>query len=132
MNRCMHFGAGLTVAAFAIALPVAAQTLRREAPADVKPARMTVTQPPEIQLDGNADRLSPGARIRDLNNMVVLSASLAGRTLPVVYRRDAAGLVHEVWILTEDEYAKVNSVGAGTDAARKVAEVLALIFGTRP
>ncbi|MBE7940880.1 MULTISPECIES: hypothetical protein [Ramlibacter] len=132
MNRCMHFGAGLTLAALAMSLPVAAQTMRREAPVDVKPARMTVTQAPEIQLDGTADRLSPGARIRDLNNMVVLSATLAGTTVPVVYRRDAAGLVHEVWILTEDEYAKVTSVGSGSDAARKVAQVLALIFGTRP
>ena len=108
-----------------------AQGLQRSAPADVTLGRLTVTAPPEITLDGKADRLSPGARIRDLNNMLVLSGGLVGKSLPVVYRRDGAGLVHEVWELTEAEYAKLGGAGSGTDGARRFAELLALIFGAR-
>jgi hypothetical protein len=40
-------------------------------------------------MDGKPDRLSPGSRIRDLNNLLVLSASITGQDIPVVYRRDA-------------------------------------------
>jgi len=107
---------------------VFAQGIVREAPADVRPARMTVAAPPEIALDGKADRLSPGARIRNTQNLVVLSGSLAGQTVPVVYRRDAAGLVHEAWILTEDEYARL--AGAGNDPSALV-NLLASVFGAR-
>src|SRR5262245_13219504 len=95
---------GLSLAAAA----VCAQTVVREAPKDVKPAIIAVSAtPPVITVDGNADRFSPGARVRDRNNMLVLSGALAGQTLYTVYRRDGAGLVHEVWLLDEQEYAKV-------------------------
>src|SRR3954452_7920634 len=107
MNRCLSsrvrtvLFALATLAALAPVLlptPAVAQGIMREAPKDVVLAQMAVGAPPEILIDGKADRLSPGYRIRDLNNMLVLSASLAGTTMPVVYRRDAAGLVHEVWM----------------------------------
>jgi len=117
-------------AAVLAAASTAAQIVR-EAPADVRPGRMAVTTPPEITLDGKTDRLSPGARIRDTRNMLVLSGSLAGQTVPVVYRRDAAGLVHEVWLLTAEEYDKLASVGEGTENARRLNQVLGTIFGTR-
>ncbi|MEJ7928756.1 hypothetical protein WG922_02105 [Ramlibacter sp. AN1015] len=113
--------------------PAAAPTFVREAPRDVRPARMKVTLPPQITLDGTADRLSPGARIRDTRNMLVLSGSLAGRELPVVYRRDAAGLVHEAWLLTEAEYARLGGSGSTGDAeaVRQFQVLLATIFGAR-
>jgi hypothetical protein len=82
-------------------------------------------------MDGKPDRLSPGARIRDLNNMLVLSGGLVGKTIPVVYRRDAAGLVHEVWILTADEYSKLGGAGSSPDGYKRFNELLALIFGAR-
>ncbi|WP_427913805.1 hypothetical protein ACPWT1_02275 [Ramlibacter sp. MMS24-I3-19] len=107
---------------------VLAQVVVREAPADVRPARMSVATPPEITLDGHAARLSPGARIRNTQNLVVLSGSLAGQTVPVVYRRDGAGLVTDAWILTDDEYARVG--GAGGDASL-LARMLASVFGAR-
>ena len=109
-----------------------AQGIVREAPADVRPARMAVDTPPDITLDGKADRLSPGARIRDVQNMLVLSGNLAGQTVPVVYRRDGAGLVHEVWLLTEDEYARVAPTADGSaDGSVRFARMLGLVFGSR-
>jgi hypothetical protein len=108
----------------------AQESIRREAPKDVVLAKMSVSLPPLIQMDGKDDRLSPGARIRDTRNMLVLSASLAGQTVPVVYKRDAAGLVHEVWMLTADEYKQLGGASGNGDAAKFI-ELLALIFGAR-
>ncbi len=112
--------------------PAAAQGIVREAPKDVRPARMVVTAAPQITLDGKPDRLSPGSRIRDLNNMLVLSAGITGQDIPVVYRRDAAGLVHEAWILTPDEYRRLGGVDpSSAEGYKRLAELLALIFGAR-
>jgi hypothetical protein len=109
-----------------------AQGMRREAPKDVVLGQLVVTAPPQITLDGKPDRLSPGSRIRDLNNMLVLSAGIVDKPLPVVYRRDAAGLVHEVWILTDDEYRKLGGVASGTpDGHQRFMELLDIIFGAR-
>jgi len=129
MNRWIRIF--LTACALSAGI-AAAQGIRREAPKDVVPGRLVVTAPPQIALDGKPDRLSPGSRIRDLNNMLVLSAGVVGKDLPVVYRRDAAGLVHEVWLLTEDEYDKLSGVAAGSaEGHKRFAELLAIIFGAR-
>ena len=130
-----HAFAALALLAGALtSLPpsAAAQGIVREAPKDVRPARMVVTAAPQITIDGKPDKLSPGARIRDLNNMLVLSAGITGQDIPVVYRRDAAGLVHEAWILTPDEYRRVGGVDASNaEGYKRLNELLALIFGAR-
>ena len=137
MNRCMKsrvktaFAAVLAGLTLTFALGASAQGIKRDAPKDVVLGKIVVTAPPEITLDGKPDRLSPGSRIRDLNNMLVLSGTVVGKTLPVVYRRDAAGLVHEAWILTEDEYTKLGGAGSGSNGAQRFIELLALIFGAR-
>jgi hypothetical protein len=141
MNRCTRSRIGAVLAALALSagpllLPASAafaQGIVREAPKDVKPGRMVITAPPEITLNGKPDRLSPGSRIRDLNNMLLLSASVVGKELPVVYRRDSAGLVHEVWVLTPDEYRKVGGDNAdgSADGYKRFIELLNLIFSLR-
>lgn len=140
MNRCNPLRARLLLAAsmalaglsFTYISNAQAQGIQRSAPKDVVLGQLTVTTPPQVTLDGKPDRLSPGSRIRDLNNMLVLSGGIAGQTLPVVYRRDAAGLVHEVWILTADEYRKLGGVASGSpDGYQRFNELLALIFGAR-
>ncbi|MCC2634716.1 MAG: hypothetical protein K0S48_2602 [Ramlibacter sp.] len=108
-------------------------SLRREAPRDVKPAVITVSAtPPIILVDGVADRFSPGARIRDRNNMLVLTGQLAGKTLYTVYRRDASGMVHEVWLLNQEEYAKVGGVSTGDPQGYlRFYELLNLVWSAR-
>jgi hypothetical protein len=138
MNRCIESRgrAALLACALLAGLPLvsispaAAQGFVREAPKDVKRGRLTVTAPPEVTLDGKPDRLSPGARIRGLNNLLVMSGTVVGQDLPVVYRRDAAGLIHEAWILTPAEYAKLSGSDSLTGNER-FNELLALIFGAR-
>ena len=130
MNRWTHLFLG---AALCGALAAQAQVVVREAPKDVKPAMMAVSAtPPVVAMNGQPDRLSPGVRIRSTSNLLVLPATLAGQTVPTVFRRDAAGLVHEVWLLTPEEYAKVGGTDAGSpDGYKRFAELLAAIFGAR-
>ncbi len=123
----------LAATAFAAAA-LAQEAVTRTPPPDVKPARLQVTSPPQVLLDGKPDRLSPGARIRDTRNLLVLSGNLAGQTLPVLYRREFGGQLHDVWILTPEEYAKVSGVAADLDSLdghKRFAELLELIWKAR-
>jgi hypothetical protein len=130
MNRWISGAcAALTLAA----TTAFAQTVMRDAPRDVKPAIIGVSAtPPVITLDGKADRLSPGVRIRDRNNMLTLTGGLAGKTLYTVYRRDSMGLVHEVWLLSPEEYEKVGGKNIGDpEGYKRFAELLDLIWAAR-
>ncbi len=83
----------------------------RPFPAGTQRGTLQVTQPPEVLLNGKHARLSPGARIRGENNLLLLSGSLVGKSLVVNYVRDAQGMVHEVWLLNAAE-ARQNMPGA--------------------
>ena len=82
---------------------MAAEPAVRPFPAAAVRASMVVTQPPEILIDGQPARLSPGARIRGANNMLVMSGSIVGKLYLVNLVREHTGLVHDVWILTPAE-----------------------------
>jgi hypothetical protein len=106
MNRCLKSFAALLISLGSAVLPApsTAQTPAvRPFPANALRGTLVVTTPPAVTLDGQADRLAPGARIRNTQNLLALSANLAGQELTVNYVRDGAGLIHEVWILTADE-----------------------------
>lgn len=76
----------------------------RQFPAQALRGTLVVQQPPVITMDGAPARFSPGSRIREPNNMFVLSAALIDREkMTVNYTLEANGLVHDVWILTEAE-----------------------------
>ena len=125
MNRCKNLLNSVVLAAFgAVLVPAAlfsssatAQTAQipntqneaanggRNFPVGTLRGQFMVVNYPEIQLDGKAERLSPGGRIMSANRMLVMPASITGQNLLVNYTRDAAGLVREVWILTPDEAA---------------------------
>jgi hypothetical protein len=110
MNRCLLRLALTGCLSFACCGFANAQVDPQRIPpmkSNAVPAVMEVKVPPEITLDGKAERLSPGARIRARNNLLILSGALVGQLLPVRYLRDSSGLVHEVWILTEAEITAV-------------------------
>jgi len=86
-----------------------AQTVGRPIPAHAQRGALEVTQPPNVLLNGQPDRLSPGARIRSDNNLLTLSSTLVGRTLVVRYVREPHGQIHEVWILTAAEAQQSHS-----------------------
>lgn len=104
MLRC---ASGALLGALAIMLAPAAQAqLARPFPSNALRGELVVTQPPEVLLNGQAARLSPGSRIRGQNNMLQLSGGLVGQKLVVNYTLDPLGLVHNVWVLTDDEKAR--------------------------
>ncbi|MBI5721776.1 MAG: hypothetical protein HZC37_29230 [Burkholderiales bacterium] len=94
----------LAAAAF-VALPAAAQQ-PRNFPATALRGEIVLLQPPELLLNGRPARLSPGARIRGENNMMMVSGALANQRLLVHYTVDLSGLLGEVWVLTADERAR--------------------------
>ena len=123
MNRC-NFGfpllhgrcqrsvlAALALAAALTAAPATAQVVDatsqmhavRNFPPGTLQGKLVVQAPPQVLLDGKPDRLSPGSRIRSERNMLVMSGAIVGQELAVNYTRDAAGLIHEVWVLSPAE-----------------------------
>jgi hypothetical protein len=110
MNRCSPSRLNRARLALVIAANLAllqghalGQTVGRPIPPQALRGTLVVVQPPDIVLNGQPERLSPGARIRATNNLLVLSGTLVGQALEVRYVREPQGQVHEVWILTEAE-----------------------------
>ena len=116
MNRCLTAGtarflASLSLTAVVIGVtaitastaPAQAQTAQREFPKKALRAMMVVTSPPQITLNGTLERLSPGARIKSVNNTLLMSGQLVGQSVLVNYVRDPQGMIHEVWVLSEQE-----------------------------
>ena len=100
-----YFISGLFFSSSAVA-----QTVRSFPVAAVR-GNIAFKSPPQIEVDGKADRLSPGARIRDEQGMLAMTGALEGKAFVVNFRREAAtGMVHEVWLLSAEE-AKVKLAG---------------------
>ena len=94
----------VVVGMLGLCLPVLAQ-LQRQFPPTALRGEVEFGQPPEVRLNSEPWRLSPGTRIRDLNNMLVLSGSLVGSRHVVHYTIEAPGQIKDVWILRADEIA---------------------------
>ena len=93
------------VAIVLLAGSAAASAQLRTIPADAKRAQMSHVQEMIVEVDGKRERLAPGAQIRDVNNLVLLPAALPAGS-QVKYRRDGAGMVRQVWILSPQEAAQ--------------------------
>jgi hypothetical protein len=132
MNRCISWAAAALLA-LSLHATASAQVIVRDAPKDVKPAILHVVTPQDVKINDKMERFSPGARVRDLNNMLVLPGSLVGKSVYTVYKREGmTNYVHEVWLLTEDEYKRLGGADAGTpDGYKRFAELLNLIFAAR-
>ena len=98
------FAVIFAAAAFAAAGTALAQL--RSIPDDAKRAQMRYVREMIVELDGDRVQLSPGSQIRSIENRIVLPSSLPQDSVLVKYMTDAAGLVHRVWILTQEEAAK--------------------------
>jgi hypothetical protein len=86
------------VPAYGRAIPLPVQSLRGE---------IVFGQPPEVTLNGKEARLAPGARIRDLDNRLLLSGNVVGQKFKVNYVADTYGLLMNVWLLGPAEVAQL-------------------------
>ena len=96
---------GVVLAFPLLSLPALAQGMVRSFPQQALRGTLTVTAPPAVLLDGRPEQLSPGARIRNPQNMLVMSGTLVGVPLVVNFTRESSGLIHEVWLLSPQEAA---------------------------
>ncbi|SRR5690349_18279741 len=82
-----------------------AQAQLRTIPDAAKRGEMSHVQEMLVAIDGAAQRLSPGAQIRDASNRLIVPAALPAGSL-VKYTVDNEGMVYRVWVLTPEEAAK--------------------------
>jgi hypothetical protein len=61
---------------------------------------------PLMKIGDNVYRLSPGSRIFNQQNLIIMPASLQVQTAPVMYMLDMSGDLSRVWLLTGDEAAR--------------------------
>jgi hypothetical protein len=78
----------------------------RQFPPKAVRATMHVLDVSDVTMNGKPERLSPGVRMHNFNNSLVLTGALVGQTMVVNYVREAGGLIHDVWILNEAEIAQ--------------------------
>ena len=79
----------------------------RSIPEDAKRGVMRHVEGMAVEIDGKAQRLAPGARVRNESNLIVVPMAIPPGT-PVKYRLDGEGMVREVWFLTPKEAAQAD------------------------
>ena len=88
-----------------LALPATAQ-VQRNFSAKALRGEVVFGTPPQVTLNGKPARLAPGARIRDANNMLLMSGTLVGGKALVHYTTELEGMLQDVWILSPAEAAR--------------------------
>ena len=101
MLRC-----ALTAATLVACASAAVAQAPRNFPATALRGEIVVTAPPELLLNKRPARLAPGARIRTVDNMLVMSGAALNQHLVVNYTLDLQGQLLEVWILNPAELAR--------------------------
>lgn len=110
MKRCL-LAAGVCLLG-ALSLPPQTATAQSEPGHRVFPAQalrgeLIVSAAPDVVLNGKADRMAPGARLRGPTGMVHTPASVTGQRLTVHYTREATtGLLMDIWVLNAVELAR--------------------------
>ena len=95
-------GLAVTMAQAQAAPPIG----HRSFPPQALRGELWVGAPPLAQLNGQPERLAPGARIRGEDNLLRLPTQLTGRAWLVHYTREpSSGLLMDVWILNRAEMA---------------------------
>jgi hypothetical protein len=90
--------------ALILSFAAAAAAQLRTIPPEAKPGTLRHMADLLVELDGQPQRLSPGAQIRDPDNRLVLPASIT-ESIQVRYLIDGTGNVHRAWILSPQERA---------------------------
>lgn len=78
----------------------------RTFPANAKRGALSAGVYPQVTIDGQVQRLSPGAKILSKQNLIVMLPTLMNNVYTVNYTVDQLGLIDKVWILTDEELAQ--------------------------
>lgn len=97
MYRCV-------LLSLALSAPIAASAqMQRNFPYNALRGEITVSDPPEVRVNGQSARLAPGARLRGPDNLLLVSGALIGQRFAAHYTVDTLGLVKDVWVLRAEE-----------------------------
>ena len=104
MYRCAVRSSVVAIAAFGLVACASAQS--RAFPQNTLRGAIVFNADRQLTLNGRDTSLTPGARVRNQQNMIVLPETLVGAKWLVNYTFDMGGAqVRDVWILTPDEAA---------------------------
>lgn len=91
-----------------LALAGATQALaERTFPEQAKRGDLKAYEYPSMKIGDRVYRLSPGSRIFNEQNLIIMPASLQVQTAPVMYMLDMSGDLSRLWLLTGEEAATV-------------------------
>jgi hypothetical protein len=97
MYRCV-------LLALALSAPfLASAQVQRNFPHNALRGEITMSDPPDVLLNGRSARLAPGARLRGPDNLLLVSGALTGQRFVAHYTVDTLGLVKDVWVLRPEE-----------------------------
>ncbi|MEJ7929945.1 hypothetical protein WG922_08170 [Ramlibacter sp. AN1015] len=111
-------------ATLSLAAAASAQAPVRIAPHDVQVGRAVVDGASTLRVDGAEHALAPGARVHLAARGASTPRTALAEELPVLFRRDASGAVHELWLLTEADYERLSRTRGREDLDKAIAQIL--------
>ncbi len=100
----------IRLACFAAILVLAGATqalAERNFPEQAKRGNMQAYKYPSMKISDKVYRLSPGCRIFNRHNLIIMPASLQVQTGSVMYMLDMSGDLSRIWLLTVEEAARL-------------------------
>jgi hypothetical protein len=100
----------LLFALLASVLALACATLagaERNFPEQARRGDMNAFDYPSMKIGDKVYRLSPGSRIFNQSNLIIMPASLEIQDAPVMYMLDTRGNLSSIWLLTGEEAARI-------------------------
>jgi hypothetical protein len=98
----------VAILATALGLACATQVLaERNFPDYARRGNLTAYAYPSMKIGEHTYHLAAGSRIVNQQNRIVMPASLRVQTAPVMYLLDISGDLSRIWLLTDEEAARI-------------------------
>ncbi len=91
------------VAGFFLLMAATHAHAERTFPEQARRGELKAYEYPAMKIGGKTYRLSPGSRIINEQNRIIMPASLQVQSAPVMYMLDMGGELVKVWLLTAEE-----------------------------
>ena len=96
------------ILAAALGLACVMQVLaERNFPDHARRGNLTAYAYPSMKIGEHTYHLAAGSRIVNQQNLIVMPASLRVQTAPVMYLLDISGDLSRIWLLTDEEAARI-------------------------
>ncbi len=95
------------VTGFFLLMAVTHAHAERTFPEQAKRGELKAYAYPEMKIGVKTYRLSPGSRIINEQNMIIMPATLQLQSAPVMYMLDMGGELAKVWLLTAEEAKRI-------------------------